>query len=174
METSSTQKPSQALVQQSVFFAQTQLSTLASEHPGPGLSEQQLPLQVPQPSAPTSATQASFQPFVQQYWLPVIPHTHFSTAGSLQPLPAWAVQHAPLGPTAVPGAASSPASATIVVLPPAAELAPAVPADPDEAGVPPEPFVPPEPLEASPPAFALAPAEPLEPAPPVVSIVAPD
>lgn len=97
-ETSVTQKSSQDVEQQSAFFAQTQVSTFLSVHPGPAFAAQQLPLHVPQPSAPTSATQASFQPFVQQYLLPGMSQTHFSTAGSSQPLPACAVQHAPFAP----------------------------------------------------------------------------
>jgi hypothetical protein len=86
--TRTAQKPSQALVQHSAFFAQTHFSIFGSAQPGPALSAQQLPLQVPQPRPPTRATQASFHPFSQQYLPPAMAHTHFSIAGSLHPPPA--------------------------------------------------------------------------------------
>jgi hypothetical protein len=170
--TSTAQKPSHAVVQHSAFFAQTHFSTLASAQPGAALSPQQLPLQVPQPRPPTSATQASFQSFSQQYLPPAMAQTHFSTAGSLHPPPACAEQHGSLLPdTALLAPAPVPASGAVdPPVPRPAALAP--PVDPPTVTDPPalveaEPPVP----TALPPLAALPPPAALPAAPPSSFIV---
>jgi hypothetical protein len=159
-DTRSTQKPSHAVLQHSVSFAHTQVCTFMSVQPVLAFSVQQLPLHVPQPSAPTSATQASFQPFVQQYELPGESQTHFSIAGSLQPLPACAVQQTPFGPV---GAASLPpasAPASGLVVPASTTLAPVPPLLAAVPAEPPEPAVPAPPLPDAEPPVAAPPDEP--------------